>query len=52
MGWGWGSALSSSRGWPERLRSVGIEGPKISVSRMPVRIPRRAKERARFAVGY
>lgn len=43
--------LSSNRGSPERLRSVGIDGPKISVSRIPVRMPRRAKERARFTVG-
>lgn len=43
-----GSLLSSSRGSPERLRRVGTDGPKISVSRRPVLIPRRAKERARL----
>lgn len=40
--------LSSSRGSPERLSNVGIDGPKISVSRIPALMPRRAKERARF----
>lgn len=43
--------LSSNRGSPDRLRSVGIDGPKISVSRIPVRMPRRAKERARLTIG-
>lgn len=42
--------LSSSRGSLDRLSSVGIDGPKISVSRIPVRIPRLANERARFAI--
>lgn len=32
-----------------KLKSVGIEGPKMSVSRMPVLWPWRAKARARFA---
>jgi hypothetical protein len=41
-------SLSSRRGSPDRFRRVGIDGPKMSVSRIPVRIPRRAKERARF----
>lgn len=40
--------LDESLGSPERLRRVGIEGPKMSVSRMPLRWPRRAKARARF----
>ena len=40
--------LDESLGSPERLRSVGIEGPKMSVSRMPLRWPRRAKARARL----
>lgn len=43
------SILSSSRGSPARLSRVGMEGPKISVSKIPVRIPRRAKDRAKFA---
>jgi hypothetical protein len=34
---------------PERLKRVGMDGPKMSVSRMPVRRPRRAKARERFA---
>ena len=42
------SVLSSNRGSPARFSRVGIDGPKISVSKMPVRIPRRANERARF----
>jgi hypothetical protein len=33
----------------ERLKRVGMDGPKMSVSRMPVRRPRRAKARERFA---
>lgn len=32
-----------------RLKSVGIEGPKMSTSRMPERNPSRAKARERFA---
>ncbi len=32
-----------------RPRSVGTLGPKMSVSRMPVRRPWREKDRARFA---
>lgn len=42
--------LAERRGSPERLRSVGIEGPKISVSRMPVRRPRRANASARLTI--
>lgn len=41
-------ALEDNRGSPDRLSSVGIEGPKISVSRIPERSPRRAYARARF----
>ena len=40
--------LEDKRGSPLRFNRVGIEGPKISVSRMPLRSPRRAKARARF----
>jgi hypothetical protein len=29
--------LEDNRGSPERLSRVGIEGPKMSVSRMPAR---------------
>lgn len=43
-----GDSLSSRRGSPERFRRVGIEGPKISVSRIPVLIPRRANDSARL----
>lgn len=44
------SLRSSSRGSLDRFNRVGIDGPKISVSRIPVRIPRLAKDRARFAI--
>lgn len=43
-------ALVDNRGSPERLSNVGIEGPKMSVSRIPLRSPRRANARARFTV--
>ena len=43
-----GDPLSSRRGSPERFRRVGMEGPKISVSRIPVLIPRRANDSARL----
>jgi hypothetical protein len=36
--------------WEEREKRVGIEGPKMSVSRMPERRPRRARARERFAL--
>lgn len=39
-----------SRGSPERFRSVGMEGPKMSVSRIPLRRPRRANASARFTI--
>lgn len=39
---------SSRRGSPDKLSRVGIDGPKISVSKIPVLMPRRAKARARF----
>lgn len=42
--------LSSRRGSPERFRRVGMEGPKMSVSRIPARIPRRAIAKAIFTV--
>jgi hypothetical protein len=42
--------VEERRGSPERLSRVGIEGPKMSVSRRPVRWPWRARERARFTV--
>lgn len=40
--------LEERRGSPERLRRVGIDGPKISVSRIPARWPCRLNARARF----
>jgi len=43
-----GNKLDDKRGSPERLRRVGIEGPKISVSRIPARWPCRLNARARF----
>lgn len=43
-------SLSSSRGSSLRSRRDGIEGPKMSVSKMPVRTPRRASDRARLTV--
>lgn len=36
--------------WEVRSKSVGMEGPKMSVSRMPARRPRRARARERLAV--
>jgi hypothetical protein len=42
--------LEDNRGSPERFRRVGIEGPKMSVSRMPLRRPRRANANARLTV--
>lgn len=59
QGWWWkgdkgsngrrgGGLLEERRGSPERLRRVGIEGPKISVSRMPARWPCRLNASARF----
>lgn len=35
----WVDVLVDNLGSPERFRRVGIEGPKISVSRIPVRRP-------------
>jgi len=34
--------LEDRRGSPERFKSVGTEGPNISVSSMPLRRPERA----------
>ena len=44
--------LEDSLGSPERLSSVGIEGPNISVSSIPLRRFRRANARARFTVDF
>ena len=41
--------LWDSLGSSDRLKSAGIEGPNISVSRIPDRRPCRAKARERFA---
>lgn len=41
-------SLAERRGSPDRFNSVGIEGPKISASRMPVLWPARANDRARL----
>lgn len=52
-GVGWvlgGEVLGERRGSPERFMRVGIEGPKMSVSRIPLLRPCRAKARARFTV--
>ena len=40
--------LAESLGSPERFNKVGIEGPKISVSRTPLRWPCRANANARL----
>ena len=40
--------LADKRGSPLRSKRVGTEGPKISVSRIPLRCPLLANERARF----
>ncbi len=42
--------LDDSLGSPERFNKVGIEGPKISVSRIPDLNPFRANARAKLAV--
>lgn len=42
--------LSDSLGSPERLKIVGMDGPKMSVSNMPVLKPILAKESERFAI--
>lgn len=42
--------LAERRGSPERFSNVGIDGPKISVSRIPLRRPCRANARARLTV--
>lgn len=43
-------SLSDSRGSPERLNIVGMDGPKISVSNIPVLRPILAKESERLAM--
>lgn len=43
-------SLSDSRGSPERLNIVGMDGPKMSVSNIPVLKPILAKDRERFAM--
>jgi hypothetical protein len=42
------SVLDDNRGSPERFSSVGMEGPKISVSSTPLRWPCCANARARL----
>ena len=44
------NVLDESLGSPDRSNKVGIEGPKISVSRMPVRRPNLARARDRLAI--
>jgi hypothetical protein len=44
--------LGESLGSPERFIKVGIEGPNISVSRIPVRWPRRENASPRFTALY
>jgi hypothetical protein len=41
--------LLDKRGSPERLKRVGMEGPKMSVSRIPARSPSLAKASDRLA---
>lgn len=43
-----GDILGERRGSPDKLSKVGIEGPKMSVSRIPARWPSRARARARL----
>lgn len=43
-----GNKLGERRGSPDKLSKVGIEGPKMSVSRIPARWPSRAKARVRL----
>jgi len=40
--------LEDNRGSPDRFKSVGIEGPNISVSKIPLRSPRLANASARL----
>lgn len=42
--------LLDSLGSPDRSNKVGIDGPKISVSSIPVRNPSLAKASDRFAI--
>lgn len=48
MGSRGGNKLGERRGSPDKLSKVGIEGPKMSVSRIPARWPSRAKARVRL----
>lgn len=45
-----GNKLGERRGSPDRLSKVGIEGPKMSVSRIPARWPSRARARVRLTI--
>lgn len=40
--------LDDNLGSPDSESKVGIDGPKISVSRIPARSPLRAKDNAKF----
>lgn len=42
--------LFESLGSPDKLNSVGIEGPKMSVSRIPALNPSLANARDKFAI--
>ncbi len=42
--------LEDKRGSPDKFKSVGMEGPKISVSRIPLLRPRRANAKARLTI--
>lgn len=45
-----GDKRGERRGSPDRLSKVGIEGPKMSVSKMPARWPSLARARVRLTI--
>ena len=45
-----GALLLDNRGSPERSKSVGMEGPNMSASRIPDRRPSRANANDKFAI--
>lgn len=47
-----GDKRGERRGSPDKLSKVGIEGPKMSVSKIPARWPSLAKARVRLTVAF
>lgn len=45
-----GDKRGERRGSPDKLSKVGIEGPKMSVSKIPARWPSLARARVRLTV--